>query len=206
MSFLDNIAEPGIRTLYQYWLKKRQGSTIPRKRNIDPAELPPELLPWMFMYRRELDEKYRCVLSGTGIALIDGQDATNRYLHEVEPAAAADNLRQLFAQTLEQGLPLYFSGRRAGSDNRDGCLAQILLRNGAMNGKLPGRTEHDGTTLLLPMSDNRLLNNHILGIFMFGKAAPTGSGEQFSRRDEPRTVLQATPEDLLRRALHTQVA
>ncbi len=206
MSFLDNIAEPGIRTVYDYWLEKRQGVMVPRKRDIDPAELPPHLLPWLFIYRREQAERYRCILSGTGIALIDGQDATNRYLHELEPAAAADKLRLLFTQTLEEGLPLYFSGLRGALKGRDSCLAQLLLRNGTLSEPLPGHAERGCSTLLLPISGNRLPNNHILGVVMFRDAARKGDGEKYSRRIRPGSVLQATQEDLPRRAPDTQLA
>ncbi len=206
MGFLDHIAEPGIRTVYDYWLEKRQGSMVPRKRNINPAELPPHLLPWLFIYRRDRAERYRCVLSGTGLALIDGRDATNRYLDEVEPADAADKLGQLFTRTLEEGLPLYFSGRRDRFHGGESCLAQLLLRN-----RIPGETSHGHaeqgcSTLLLPISGNRRPNNHILGVVMFHEAARQGAGEALSRGDWPGSVVQATPEDLLRREPDTQVA
>ncbi len=206
MGFLDHIAESGIRTVYSYWLAKRRGSMVPRKRNIDPAELPPQLLPWMFIYRRELDERYRCILSGTGIALLDGQDATNHYLHELEPAAAAESLGLLFTQTLDEGLPLYFGSRHAGSGNRDNCLARLLPRNQALGGEIPGRTEQGCSTLLLPISGNRQFNNHILGIAMVREALPTDHGEGHIRPGGDSVVLSATPEDLRRREPATIVA
>lgn len=206
MGFLDYIAESGIRTVYGYWLEKRQGQLVPRKRNIDPAELPPQVLPWLFIYRRDRAGRYLCVLSGTGLALIDGRDATNRYLDEVEPADAADKLGQLFTRTLEEGLPLYFSGRRGGLHGGESCLARLLLRNRILSETSHGHTEQGCSTLLLPISGNRLPNNHILGVVMFHEAARQGAGEELSRGDWPSSVVQATPEDLLRRELDTQIA
>ena len=112
----------------------------------------------------------------------------------------------MFNQTLEDGLPLYFNSRRSGPAHRDGCLARILFRNKAL-GEIPaGQTQRGCSPLLLPLSGNHWLNNHILGIAMFREDALGDSEDASTRPGEHATLLQATAEDLSRRVLDAAVA
>lgn len=174
MGFRDRLREPELRAVFDYWAGKRRGSKLPQRDDIDPTELPARLLPWLFLYRRELDERYRCILSGTGIDMVEGVDMTGRHLHEFEPRAEADELRLLFTQTLESGLPVCLRERRARRRLDDCSLSRLLLRHEGMDrGWLDG-DEQACARLLLPVAGKRGIRNHILGVAVFIAAGASG--------------------------------
>lgn len=174
MTFLDRIAEPEIRSVFEYWVKKQRGTAVPQKRDIDPAELSHHALPWLFMFQQESDGRLRCILSGTGIVKIDDTDATGRYLDEVVPPHALESRNRMFSSTLELGLPIYYQGR-------------YIVRDRATRGF---------SRLLLPISTTRERADCIFGIVRFLEAGPMSAQEELARPGEPSLVIQATPEDL----------
>lgn len=174
MTFRDDIAEPEIRSVFEYWVGKRRDTAVPLKRDIDPVEISHRALPWLFIYRREPNGRLRCILSGTGIVRIDNVDATGRYLDEIVPPHALKSRERLYSSTLEQGLPIYYLARHA----------------------KPGGVSRSFARLLLPISATGDRADCVFGIVRFRDPAPMSADEQQAKLGEPSLVVKATPGDL----------
>lgn len=70
-------ADDRLRTGATYWASLRRGRPAPRRRDIDPTEIPTGLLPWIVLADRE-GEDFRIRLTGTGQYGLMGQDLTGR--------------------------------------------------------------------------------------------------------------------------------
>ncbi len=174
MTFLDRIAEPEIHSVFEYWVRKQRKTDIPLKRDIDPVEISPHALPWLFMFQRESSGRLRCILSGTGIVKIDDTDATGRYLDEIAPPHARESRNRLFSSTLELALPTYYQARSV----------------------TPGRASRGFSRLLLPVSATGERADGIFGIIRYREPGPMSPQEERARPGEPSLVIQATPGDL----------
>jgi hypothetical protein len=100
--------------LAAYWQSKQAGRIAPSRRDIDPIDIPPHLLPRVFMFdvvNGGADFRYRLI--GTGIVDGAGRDSTGAMisrLYKDTPdslAAMMDILRRAVAEAR----PLYVSGQ-----------------------------------------------------------------------------------------------
>ena len=46
---MDDIRHPLLRQLYEYWMRKKGARKLPRRRDIDPTELPADLWPHLML-------------------------------------------------------------------------------------------------------------------------------------------------------------
>jgi hypothetical protein len=75
--------EPIPAGLLAYWTARRQASGVADKRDIDPTELEPALLPFIGISEIEAETaRIRYRLVGTGIAQRHGADLTGKYLDD----------------------------------------------------------------------------------------------------------------------------
>lgn len=73
------LRHPDGRTLYTYWLNKRGQRLMPRRADIDPVEIPPQVLPGVSLIDVVPDERrYVYRLVGTGEVEARGYDPTGR--------------------------------------------------------------------------------------------------------------------------------
>ncbi len=77
-------SDPGIKAAYGYWRGKSAGRPMPRRADIDPAEVP-KLLRDIMLVDVLPDGRYRYRLIGTANTEAHGFSATGRYLDEVLP-------------------------------------------------------------------------------------------------------------------------
>lgn len=145
MEVTKDISQPEIRVILDYWLGKRGAGVVPSVKAINPAEIAPSLLPWLFLFRRDDDGRFRCSLAGTGIVRIDGYDSTGRYLDEILTGDEKDERLKLFDHVVHTGMPLCYSGRR----------------------RMASKAERGFTRLLLPVSGGGAID-HVFGIIRFG--------------------------------------
>ena len=95
-SFLENLDEPMLRELYEYWCSKRAGRLIPQRRDIDPAEIP-KLLPHLMITEMvEGGTRYRYRLAGTAVTEAFGRELTGLYVDEVMTGAYREFLERLY--------------------------------------------------------------------------------------------------------------
>lgn len=77
-------ADPRLEAAYSYWLGKAASRPMPRRADIDPAEIP-KLLRDIMLVDVLPDGRYRYRLIGTANTEAHGVSATGRYLDEVLP-------------------------------------------------------------------------------------------------------------------------
>jgi hypothetical protein len=76
-----------LTAVFDYWLGKATGLRLPRRRDIDPVDIP-KLLPILMIVEVLPSGRYRYRLIGTENAEAFGMNATGRYLDEVLPGPA----------------------------------------------------------------------------------------------------------------------
>ena len=74
---------PVLAKLWTYWQAKRGARSMPRRSDIDPAEIAP-LLPHLQLVER-IDGRYRYRLCGTAISDAYGSELTGRFVDEIIP-------------------------------------------------------------------------------------------------------------------------
>lgn len=153
MDITDDISQPEIRVILDYWLSKRGADVVPPVKAINPSEISPDLLPWLFLFRREETGRFRCSLAGTGIVRIDGFDSTGRYLEDALQGVDKKDRTKLFDDVVRSAMPLCYRGRQPVSEN----------------------IERSFTRLLLPVSGGSGAIDHVFGIIRFGALEPAAT-------------------------------
>ena len=85
---------PVSRLLYEYWRSKLHGRAMPRRADIDPTEIDPQVLPSISLVEVVADDRrYVYRLSGTNDVEVRGFDATGKSVREgFFGPSAADSL------------------------------------------------------------------------------------------------------------------
>jgi len=125
--------DPLLTALLTYWEKKRGTRVMPRRRDIDPLEMPTRLLPYLQLI--ELGERGRLRFRLIGTAIVDamGRDATGRYLDDVMAGEHKRFIENFYRTALGAGRPALgtYSLRRDGtSELATVRLATPLSENG----------------------------------------------------------------------------
>lgn len=174
MVFIDTIPNGAIRDVYTYWLRQRSGGRLPLKRDIDPLELSPNCLPDLFLYRLEND-RFRCILVGTRVVHMTGRDETGSYLDEGLPPEHVASRQRLFERTVRDRLPVYYVGPARIANPRFARVSRLLL----------------------PVSSDGVVADHVFGIARFGPAgAPDAKGRARSDPFGPARIVVATRQEL----------
>jgi hypothetical protein len=95
-AFIDAPRDADLRTLHDYWLRKRGDRLMPSRADIDPAEFR-KLLPYVVLYNVEgLGGPYTFRLIGGAVVQFVGRNFTGKPAgSEMQPAAAAAMTRLL---------------------------------------------------------------------------------------------------------------
>ena len=99
---------PIVHAFYAYWRTLPNGSGLPGRRHVDPADIR-DLLPWLIMLdvERPLPRPvFRFRLAGTGIVGLYDLEITSRTVQEAFPERAAE-LTADFAKTMVARSPTY---------------------------------------------------------------------------------------------------
>lgn len=100
---------PSITELHEYWLSRRAGRAMPRRADINPADIP-HLLPAIALVDIEPEPfrvRYRVV--GTRLVQDMGHDFTGFYLDELR-FDKPDELLALYRRAAEEKAPTFRSG------------------------------------------------------------------------------------------------
>jgi hypothetical protein len=101
------LTEPRLREAYAYWLRISAGRGLPRRRDLDPVDIP-RLLPHVLLVEVAADSRYRYRLIGTESVLEHGFDATGRYLDEVLPGPEyKEHVLRLYDRCVNERRPVY---------------------------------------------------------------------------------------------------
>lgn len=176
MAFIDEIADPLVRQVFVYWRSRWRPDHLPLRKEIDPAALPPECLPHLFLFRLEPNGRLRYILVGTAIVKVLGRDNTGQYLDEVLTGRAGARRLRLNHRVIEDRMPLYFLGP---------AFSHAEERR---------RVER----LLLPVSSDGKTCDHVFGIAKYGPVLVDVMDEPWLTADEdPAKIWVPTEEDLL---------
>ncbi|HZB90071.1 MAG TPA: PAS domain-containing protein [Stellaceae bacterium] len=99
--------EPLLAAFVAYWERKRGARDVPEKRDIDPAEIDPALLPFVAVGELDVAGRVRYRLVGTGITTRHGIDPTGKYVDEVLNGTYGDYIRALIGESMRKRRPVY---------------------------------------------------------------------------------------------------
>ncbi|HZT52320.1 MAG TPA: PAS domain-containing protein [Stellaceae bacterium] len=131
--------DPNLAALLRYWERKRGGRAMPRRRDIDPLDMPPGLLPHLELVEIAQGRlRYRLV--GTAIVDAMGRDATGRFLDQVlagPHGSFVERVHRTAISALRPVLGLCWLRRSVGGDlslrrivaplSEDGNAVQMML-------------------------------------------------------------------------------
>ena len=127
--------DPRMKFAYRYWGRKAAGRPMPRRADIDPAEIP-KLLPDVMLVDVTPEARYRYRLIGTENARAHGINATGRYLDEVLPGPEYKaHVIGLYDECVRKARPLYseclfLSPERAAAERHTKVLFLPLSQDG----------------------------------------------------------------------------
>jgi hypothetical protein len=145
---------PETVALYEYWRRKCGNRPMPSRKDLDPAEIPPRLLPCISIVDVVPDERrYVYRLVGTADVQVRGHDPTGKSVGE-----------GFFGPSLEDALSCY--------DRVVATKAPVLdpVPFTATNGRYA--TEE---TMFLPLSDDGITVNKVMVFFAFVDVLDPGS-------------------------------
>lgn len=107
MLFVNQLGEPLLVELYQYWLARCDGRKAPARADIDPVDIP-RLLPYITLTEvvRE-GPRFRYRLAGTKVEERFGCSLTNCFIDELMRGDYLTYVQDLYKQLLESFAPLY---------------------------------------------------------------------------------------------------
>lgn len=100
-SFSETLADPVLRAVYAYWRGLcRSLGRLPRRREIDPVDLPAAVLPRAMILVREPSGRFRCDLAGTKLREMHNSRMAGVYLDEMMPSDPASVRYSIYARAL----------------------------------------------------------------------------------------------------------
>jgi hypothetical protein len=74
--------QPMLLGLFNYWNHKRAGKDVADRRDIDPIDMPPALLPHLALVEIFDDDRVKLRLAGTELVRQHGRDNTGKFIDE----------------------------------------------------------------------------------------------------------------------------
>lgn len=107
-------SDPAFARLHAYWAAKIVDGRLPGRAQIDPLEVPRDLLPDMALLEVEGEDeamrRYRIRLFGSNLVAMTGYDVTGKYYDEVVQPPAYQVLRHFGNQAIRERRPGYLQG------------------------------------------------------------------------------------------------
>ena len=150
--FDAQLPAPEFRQLYRYWQSKHHGPKLPGRKDIDPTEIGPVLLPGIYLVE-VLREKpgslgFRFRLAGTDHLQSAGTEITGMRIEEVFSSPYLERARAAYTQVVERREPLVTLGARSAMVHRSEIIFDRLL--------LPLATDGQTVDMLLGYLKRRL--------------------------------------------------
>jgi hypothetical protein len=112
--------DPILAAIYAYWDAKRAGRAMPSRRDIDPVELGPQVLPHVILTEARSEGgrwRFRFRLAGTALKQALGLDITGRYVDAVNPNKRyAAYIESLYCKAMEARRPVFSSSVAMAAD------------------------------------------------------------------------------------------
>ncbi|MDJ0941927.1 MAG: PAS domain-containing protein [Kiloniellales bacterium] len=101
------IDQPLLQRLFLYWSRKKAGRELPSRKDIDPVEIGPEILPHIMLTDILEDGRLRYRLAGTVVEAVTGQSLSGQYLDELLRPPYRDYVLALYAEIIGKRCALY---------------------------------------------------------------------------------------------------
>ncbi len=149
----SELPDPVLQRLYAYWASLRGPRDAPSRAQIDPVDIPRDILPDLLLtevLRPDGGRRYRFRLVGSRVAELAGRDPSRQYLDEVLPTAFGyrDYIVRLYDAIDDIRRPLYSRSRYITFDTS----------------QAPERETH---RLMLPLMDDSGQITHVLAAQVF---------------------------------------
>lgn len=99
--------EPILLNLFTYWDQKRNGRALPDRRDIDPTEMPPTILPHLALMELFPGDRIKLRLVGTEIVRQHRRDNTGRFADEYLKGDYLAYLTALYVELRTKRLPMF---------------------------------------------------------------------------------------------------
>jgi hypothetical protein len=100
-------ADARLHSVLSYWSGKRGARPMPSRRDIDPLELGPTVLPHLMLVDVEPGPRFRYRLFGTAVSEAFGTDATGQYIDAVMVGEYREFLLRLYSDLVTMKKPIY---------------------------------------------------------------------------------------------------
>lgn len=161
LGFRASLTDAGLVGLYDYWMARRSAlGRLPRRSEIDPLDLPADVLPGMIIIERDADGRFRCRLAGTRMREVYGFEVTGKYLDEVMPTGAVAFRKSIY-QTALDGRCALFCRIRFSVPGREFVASDRLY--------VPVLSDETGEAAVLVGAQRYLMSSEIVG-------TPDGNG------------------------------
>lgn len=124
--FAAMISSGPLRALHEYWTAKCRDGILPRRRDIDPTDLP-RILPSIYIVHVLGQDSYQISLFGTGLREMFGFDPTGKDLIEILPAGQHEQARKSYREVIERGMPWLTKALYRLSDGHDVTYERLTL-------------------------------------------------------------------------------
>jgi hypothetical protein len=108
-----------------YWRGKLRGRAMPRRADIDPAEIP-RLLPHLQLVER-VDGRYRYRLAGTAIVAAYGSELTGKFVDQIIPPARRPIAQRHYTMVYETKRPLFMRNKYTTTRAVDIVASRVIL-------------------------------------------------------------------------------
>lgn len=156
--------DPVLGPALSYWMGKRGGRSMPRKRDIDPIEIPAKILPNLQIIEViDGGARFRYRLIGTALVEAYGKDFSGLIVDELFPDGRLDFVQGIYRSVCTSKAPVFSRNKYHTPRNVDLFSMRIYM----------------------PLSEDDLAVQNILGVMRFEYGATVDAG---------LWDMQATPE------------
>jgi hypothetical protein len=124
-------ADPAFARLHAYWAAKIVAGRLPGRAQIDPLEIPRDLLPDLALLEIEgtddASRRFRIRLFGSNLIAMTGYDVTGRYYDEVVQPLAYESLRRFGNEMIRQRRAGYLEAASATEGRNHLWFGRLLL-------------------------------------------------------------------------------
>ena len=162
--------EPEFIQLFDYWCRQAPEGALPGRQHIDPADLPPRLLPHLLLLDVERSSgrlRFRFRVASTAFTQVLGREVTGLCFDELGPAERVEPVCSAFTTIVERGRPVFLAGRLT----------------------LPSRDYARVKRLGLPLARDGHRVDMIIAVFLLERHLPTADPATESPQDLQLVVL-----------------
>ena len=110
MSFVDEISNPNLVALYEFWRESSDADSFPSQRDLNLSDIP-KLLPNCWFLDVLPDRKFRYRFMGTDIDRHLGVSVTGKMVHEFRKGQILETMTEFMGNVAETGNPGYCETR-----------------------------------------------------------------------------------------------